>query len=130
MTLRLARAGLWLLITALEVALALQVLGVPDLPAAGAFLGGSVPTAQQSIAFLELILWGVLVIASGVAVVATLREARGVVPETAVRRGWSVAVVLCGAAILFAGIAHQLAPPTVGLDGGGSVSEATRVLGP
>lgn len=130
MTLRLARAGLALLVTALEVALALRVLGLPDLGAARAFLSGPVPTLQQSIAMLELMLWIVLVVASAVAVVAAVREARRVVPETAIRRGWSVAVVLCGAAILLAGAAHQLAPPEVGLDGGGSVSQATGVLGP
>ena len=130
MTLRLARAGLALLITALEVLLAVRVLGVPDLGAVSAFLSGPVPTLQQSIAILELMLWAVLVIASAVAVVAVLREARRVVPESALRRGWSVAVVLCGAAILVAGAVHQLVPPSIGLDGGGSVSEATRVLGP
>lgn len=130
MTLRLARAGLALLITALEVALALRVLGVPDLGAASAFLRGPVPTLQQSVAVLELMLWLILVAASVVAVVAVVREARRVVPESAIRRGWSVAVVLCGATILLAGAAHQLAPPSIGLDGGGSVSEATRALGP
>jgi hypothetical protein len=130
MTLRLARAGLALLVTGLEVVLAFRVLGVPDLGAAGGFLGGSVPTPQQSVAILELILWAVLLIASGVAVVAVLREVRRAVPETAIRRGWSVAVVLCGAAILLAGVAHQVAPASIGLDGGGSVSQATRALGP
>ena len=130
MTLRLVRAGLALLITALEMVLALRVLGVPDLGAAGAFLSGPVPTLRQSVAILELMLWVVLVVASAVAVVATVREALRVVPETAVRRGWSVAVLLCGAAILLAGAAHQLAPPVIGLDGGGSVSQATRALGP
>lgn len=130
MTLRLARAGLALLITALEVALALRVLGLPDLGAAGAFLSGPLPTLRQSIAVLELMLWVVLVVASAVAVVAVVREARRVVPESAIRRGWSVAVLLCGAAILLAGAAHQLAPPAIGLDGGGSVSQATTALGP
>ncbi|MBO0702412.1 MAG: hypothetical protein J2P38_05735 [Candidatus Dormibacteraeota bacterium] len=130
MTLRLVRAGLALLVTLLEVVLAFRVLGVPDLGAAGAFLRGSVPTLPQSIAIAELIVWIVLAVASAVAVVATLREARRVVPEAAIRRGWSVAVVLCGAAILLAGVAHQLAPATIGLDGGGSVSQATRTLGP
>ena len=130
MTLRLARAGLALLVTAFEVLLAFRVLGIPDLVAALAFLRGSVPTPQQSIALLELMLWIVLGVASAVAVVATVREARRAVPEAAIRRGWSLAVVLCGAAILLAGVAHQLAPPAVGLDGGGSVPEATRMLGP
>ena len=130
MTVRLVRAGFALLVTGLEVVLALWVLGVPDLGAAGAFMSGSVPTPQQSVAILELVLWAILVVASGVAVVAVLREARRVVPETAIRRGWSVAVVLCGAAILLAGIAHQLTPASIGLDGGGSVSEATRALAP
>lgn len=130
MTLRLARAGLALLVTALEVTLALRVLGVPDLGAASAFLTGAVPTEAQSIAVLELLLWAVLVVASAVAVSAALREVRRVVPGTAVRRGWSVAVLLCGAAILLAGAAHQLAPPAIGLDGGGSVSQASGALGP
>ena len=130
MTLRLVRAGFALLVTGLEVVLALWVLGVPDLGAAGAFLKGSLPTPQQSVAILELVLWVILVVASAVAVVAALREARRVVPETAIRRGWSVAVVLCGAAILLAGVAHQVTPPAIGLDGGGSVSQATRALGP
>jgi hypothetical protein len=130
MTLRLVRAGLALLVTGLEVLLAFRVLGLPDLGSAGAFLSGSVPTPQQSVAILELVLWLILLVASAVAVVAVLREARRVVPETAIRRGWSIAVVLCGAAILLAGLAHQVTPPSIGLDGGGSVSEATRVLGP
>lgn len=130
MTLRLVRAAFALLVTALEVALALRVLGVPDLAAAAAFLSGPVPTLGQSVAMLELVLWVVLVVASAVAVAAAVRETRRVVPETALRRGWSVAVVLCGAAILLAGAAHQLAPPAIGLDGGGSVSQATRALGP
>ena len=130
MTLRLARTGLALLVTGLEVLLAFRVLGVPDLGAAGAFLSGSVPTAPQSVAILELVLWAVLLVASTVAVAAAVREARRAVPESAIRRGWSVAVVLCGAAILLAGVAHQLVPPSIGLDGGGSVSQATRALGP
>lgn len=130
MTLRLMRVGLALLITGLEVTVAVWVLGAPDLGAAGAFLNGSVPTPQQSVAILELILWVVLLIASAVAVGSALREARRAVPEKAIRRGWSVAVVLCGAAILLAGAAHQLTPPSIGLDGGGSVSQATRALGP
>ncbi len=130
MTLRLARAALALLITALEVVLALRVLGMPDLGAAKTFLSGPVPTLPQSVAMLELILWVLLAVASAVAVVAAVREARRVVPEMSIRRGWSVAVVLCGAAILLAGAAHQLAPPSIGLDGGGSVSQATRALGP
>ena len=130
MTLRLARTGLALLVTGLEVLLAFRVLGVPDLGAAGAFLSGSVPTALQSVAILELVLWAVLLVASTVAVAAAVREARRAVPESAIRRGWSVAVVLCGAAILLAGVAHQLVPPSIGLDGGGSVSQATRALGP
>ena len=130
MTLRLLRAGFALLVTALEVFLALQVLGLPDLGAAGGFLSGSVPTLGQSVAMLEVTLWVVLMVASAVAVTAAVREARRVVPDSAIRRGWSVAVVLCGAAILLAGAAHQLAPPAVGLDGGGSVSQATSVLGP
>lgn len=130
MTLRLARTGLALLVTGLEVVLAFRVLGLPDFDAAGAFLSGSVPTGPQSVAILELALWIVLLVASAVAVVVALREARGVVPETAIRRGWGIAVVLCGAAILLAGVAHQLTPPTTGLGGGGSVSQATRALGP
>lgn len=130
MTLRLARAGFALAVTTLEVVLALRVLRLPDLAAAGAFLSGSVPTLQQSVAILELLLWAVLTVASAVAVTATLREARRVVPGTALRRGWSVAVLLCGAAILLAGVAHQLSPPMVGLDGGGSVSQATGALDP
>jgi hypothetical protein len=130
MTLRLARTGLALLVTGLEVLLACRVLGLPDLGAAGAFLSGSVPTAAQSVAILELVLWAVLVVTSMVAVAAAVREARRAVPGSAIRRGWSVAVVLCGAAILLAGVAHQLAPPSIGLDGGGSVSQATKALGP
>jgi hypothetical protein len=130
MILRLARGGLALLVTGFEVALAIRVLGLPDLGAAGAFLSGSIPTPRQSVAILELVLWAVLLVASVVAVASALREARRVVPATAIRRWWSVAVVLCGAAILLAGVAHQLAPPSIGLDGGGSVSQATKALGP
>ncbi len=130
MTLRLARTGLALFVIGFQVVLALRVLGVPHFGAAAAFLSGSVPTTQQSVAIIELVLWAVLVAALAVAAVAAVREARRVVPGTALRRGWSVAVVLCGAAILLAGVAHQLAPPSIGLDGGGSVSQATRALGP
>lgn len=129
MTLRLVRAATALLVTAIEVALAFRVLGLPDVPAAGAFLSGSVPTPQQSTAFLEVVLWVVLAVASVLAVAATVREARQVAPEAAIRRGWGVAVVLCGSVILLAGAAHQLAPPSIGLDGGGSVTQATEALG-
>ena len=130
MSLRLARAGFALLVTGLEVVLAFRVLGVPDLGAAGAFLSGSLPTQPESVAILELVLWSVLGVASAVAVVAILRDARRAVPVAAIRRGWSFAVVVCGAAILLAGVAHQVVPPSTGLDGGGSVSQASRALGP
>lgn len=130
MTVRLIRAALPLLVSGVEAVLALRVLGLPDLTAAGAFLGGSVPTPGESAAFLELLLWVVLVAGSAVAMVAVVREGRRLETVTALREGWSLAVVLCGVAILLAGLVHQMAPPVVGLDGGGSVSQAARMLGP
>lgn len=129
MTVRLARGSVALLITGAEVALALWVLGVPDLGAARTFLSGSVPTAQGSVAFLELVLWAVFAAGSAVAVVALVKEARRAGAAAGVRRRWSVAVVLCGTALLFAGAAHRMVPPAIGLDGGGSVSQATQALG-
>lgn len=129
MTRRLLRAGLALLVTALQVLLALDVLGVPDPRAAFAFLTGAVPTGPQALALLETLLWVVLAVFSIVAVVTVLREAWAAVPRRALRRGWGIAVVLCGASILIAGLAHQLAPPSTGLGGGGSVVQATQVLG-
>ncbi|MGH9101400.1 MAG: hypothetical protein ACRDYD_00220, partial [Acidimicrobiales bacterium] len=98
MTGRLLRAALGLLVTALQVALALYLLGPPDPRAVASFLTGSVPTAQQSIAILELLLWAVFAVASTVAVAATVREAWQAVPRAAIRRRWGAAVVLCGTA--------------------------------
>ncbi|MFZ0218048.1 MAG: hypothetical protein WAM30_19110 [Candidatus Dormiibacterota bacterium] len=129
MSARLGRAAIGLGVTALQVLVAVLVLGLPDLRAALAFLSSPEPTSAGSIAILELLLWLILAIASIVAVVAAAREASALVPIHAFRRGWGVAVLVAGCSLLVAGAVHQLAPPAVDLQGGGSVTEATQELG-
>jgi DMSO reductase anchor subunit len=126
---RLLRAALGIGVTAVQVVAAVLVLGMPNPSAVLAFLGSSEPTTAGSIALVTLLLWAVLLVASGVAITSAVREASALVPPQAVRRGWSVAIVVAGVSILVAGAVHELVPPAVDLQGGGSLPEAAQELG-
>jgi hypothetical protein len=123
----IGRAVLPVLTGGVQLAAALVVLGRPDPGQARGFLAASVPTVQESLAALELLVW-VLVAASFVAGLVGVLAAGAPVLRAARGRAWEVSVAAIGLLLLTAGLAHH-ATPQSDFGGGGSVQEAQHAVG-
>jgi hypothetical protein len=121
------RSALPILTGGVQLAAAAVVLGRPDLALARGFLGASVPTVGETLAALELLVWG-LVAASFVAALAGVLARGAPVLRAARGRAWELSVAAIGLLLLTAGLAHHATPPA-GMGGGGSVQEARQALG-
>jgi hypothetical protein len=110
---------------AAQLLTALLALGPPD-PARGlAFLASGAPTAAESLAALELLVWALIAGAATLGVAGMALEANA----RRVRRSlWEVSVVGVGLLLLAGGAARHLTyEPSLAR---GSVLEAQRVVGP
>jgi hypothetical protein len=119
------RLGLPLSVSVAQLCAAVLVLGRPDLRLALAFLGGGWPTAAETVAALQVLVWAIVLGVIGSSVVATIRELayRGVrSPRWRERSALAI-----GALVLAAGAAHHFSYQ-VGMSGG-SIEEARSVLG-
>ena len=122
----IGRVSIPVLAAAVQLPAALLILGRPDPGEAGAFLLARVPTLEETLAALELLVWALVAISLLVGLVSVLvagasaaRAARG--------RLWEVSVAAAGLMLLGAGLAHHAAaPPSFG---GGSVQEAKQAVG-
>ena len=119
------RLGLPLSASVAQLCAAVLVLGRPDFGLALAFLGGGWPTAAETLAALQVLVWAIVLVVIGWSVVATIRELayRGV-DSPRWREGSALAI---GALVLAAGAAHHFSYQ-IGMSGG-SVEEAQSVLG-
>jgi hypothetical protein len=118
---RLAPVAAW----AAQLLAALLTLGPPD-PARGlAFLASGAPTAAESLAALQLLVWALIAGAATVGLAGLALEANA---RRVRRRMWECSVVGVGLLLLAGGAARHLTyEPSLS---GGSVQEARRVLGP
>ncbi len=118
-----------LAVTAVQLGSAYVVLGTPDLSAAREFLTGNTPTMAGSLAAAQVLLWAMVLVAFGAALVAALTRTAGAVHGAAGGSAiWSVTAVAVGLLILAAGVNHRSAAGTVSLSGG-PVQEARAQLG-
>jgi hypothetical protein len=123
----IGRAVLPVVIAGIQLAAAVVVLGRPDLGEARGFLGAGVPTVQETLAALEVLVWA-LVTVSLVAGLAGVLAAGAPVLRAARGRAWEVSVATVGLLLLTAGLAHH-ATPHATFGGGGSVQEAQQAVG-
>ncbi len=129
------RHAIPLLVSTAQLGAAAFALGRPDPQPALAFLGGGTPTTEETLAALELLVWGIVLVAVGwsLATVAWEVASRLVTDrrftQAAGRLGTprDVAALGTGLLILAAGAAHH-ATYQVGMSGG-SVQEAQGFLG-
>jgi len=119
------RVGIPVLVSTAQLGAAALALGRPDPGSALAFLGGGWPTAGDTLAALELLVWTIVLAAVGWSL-ATLgwELASRVATSRRFREGSALAT---GLLILVAGAAHHAAD-TVGMSGG-TVQEAQSFLG-
>lgn len=119
------RLAMPLSVSVAQLCTAVLVLGRPDLGLALAFLGGGWPTAAETLAALQVLVWAIVLVVIGSSVVATIRELafRGVHG----RRWRERSALAIGALVLAAGAVHHFSYQ-VGMSGG-SVEEAQSVLG-
>jgi hypothetical protein len=108
-----------------ELVAALVALGPPR-PAQGlAFLGTGAPTAAESLAAVQLLVWAL--IAGGVATSLGALTAEAFTRSRVRRRLWEVSVLGVGLVLLASGaIRHFTYEPTLA---GGTVQEAESILG-
>lgn len=123
----IGRAVLPLFTGGVQLAAAAVVLGRPDLAQAREFLVARVPTVEETLAVLELVVWA-LVALSLVAGLAGVLAAGAPLLRVGRGRAWEVSVAAAGLLILTAGLAHHTAPQS-SFGGGGSVQEAQQALG-
>jgi hypothetical protein len=121
------RSLLPIVVTAMQVAAAIVVLGVPHPGDVIGFLMGSVPTLGQAVAMLQALLWAVVAGSALVSLWLGLRQARLALRMRTLRQAWAGAVVVVGCCVLLAGVAHRLATPGETMTGG-SVQEARQEL--
>ncbi|HLH71515.1 MAG TPA: hypothetical protein VKY90_21450 [Candidatus Dormibacteraeota bacterium] len=116
-----------LVVTGIELASAILVIGAPDLAAAARFLTTTTPTMPDGIAAAEAAVWiGLLAAAMGT-LVATLRGAIDILRGSAPAALWSLVLVVIGLAVLGVGAGRHLSAERVDL-AGGSVSQARAQL--
>jgi hypothetical protein len=123
----IGRAVLPVLTGGVQLAAAAVVLGRPDLGHARDFLVASVPTVQETLAALELVVW-TLVAVSFVAGLLGVLAAGAPVLRAARGRAWEISVAAVGLLLLTAGLAHH-ATQQASFGGGGSVQEAQQAVG-
>jgi hypothetical protein len=116
------RVGLPILVGTAQLGAAALALGRPDPGPALRFLGGGWPTAGDTLAAVELLVWTIVVAAVGWSVATLGWE---VASRPRVRDGVALAT---GVLILAAGAAHHVAAQPVGMSGG-TVQEAQAFLG-
>lgn len=95
------------------VALALMALGPPDVADAVDFFLGSLPSSAGAQAAVAIVLWLLVLVLAGAALVAAGREAADAIAQLRRRQVQAVAVLLLGIAIFAGGLLrHQrgLAP--------------------
>ncbi len=121
----MTRLAIPLLVSSAQLGAAALALGRPDPRPALAFLGGGWPTAEETLAALELLVWGIVLVAVGWGL-ATLPWdlARRVATH---RRFRDASALATGLLILAAGAAHH-SMYQVGMSGG-NVQEAQGFLG-
>jgi hypothetical protein len=121
----MARLALPLVASVVQLAAALVALGPPDVPEGLAFLGTGAPTAAESLAAVQLLIW--VLIACGVAT-SLGALVTDVLSRSRVRhRLWEASVLGVGLLLLTAGaVRHFTYEPTLV---GGTVQEAESVLG-
>jgi hypothetical protein len=111
--------------SAVQLVAALLALGPPD-PAQGlAFLGTGAPTASESLAAIQLLVWALIAFGVAATLVAVGTE---VLSRSRVRRRlWEASVLGVGLLLLTAGVVrHFTYQPALA---GGTVQEAEHVLG-
>lgn len=119
------RFGLPLLVTAAQLCAAALALGRPDPASTASFLAGGWPTAAETLAALELLVWAIVLAGASWSLAALIRE----LGHRAVgsRRFWDGSALVTGILILGAGAVHHVAYQT-GMSGG-SIHEAQSILG-
>ena len=119
------RLGLPLLVSVAQLCAAVVALGRPDLGLVLAFMGGGWPTAAETLATLQLLVWAIVVVVVGWGLGTTIWE---LVHRVDVSSHWREGSVLAvGVLVLAAGALHHFGYQ-VGMSGG-SVEEAQGVLG-
>jgi len=119
------RLGLPLLVSVAQLCAAVVALGRPDLGLVLAFMGGGWPTAAETLATLQLLVWAIVVVVVGWGLATTIWE---LVHRVDVSSHWREGSVLAvGVLVLAAGALHHFGYQ-VGMSGG-SVEEAQGVLG-
>jgi hypothetical protein len=119
------RIGLPLVVSLAQLAAAGLALGPPDPAAAGAFLAGGWPTADDTLAGLRLLVWVIVLGGTGWSLGTLCLDLLH--RAAANRRFREASALAAGLLILAAGAAHHL---SYQLDmSGGSVEEAQSVLG-
>jgi hypothetical protein len=119
------RVGMPILVSTAQLGAAALALGRPDPVPALRFLGGGWPTAGDTLAALELLVWTIVLAAVGWSLATMGWDLASRVASSArFREGSALAT---GLLILVAGAAHHVTEP-VGMSGG-SVQEAQAFLG-
>jgi hypothetical protein len=122
----MGRVAIPVLAAGAQLAAALLILGRPEPADAGGFLVARVPTLEETLAALELLVW-VLVAASLLVGLVSVLAASASAARAARGRLWEVSVAAAGLMLLGAGLAHHAAPQAS--FGGGSVQEAQQAVG-
>jgi hypothetical protein len=119
------RFGLPLLVTVAQLCAAALALGRPDPTGAAAFLAGGLPTAEEAIAALGLLVWAIVLVAAAWTISSLAWElGHRAVAHRRFREGSALAT---GCLILVAGAFHHVTDHAA--LSGGSVQEAQSILG-
>jgi hypothetical protein len=121
----ISRLALPLVVTAVQLGAAALALGRPDLAAARAFLGGGLPTGDEALGALGLLVWAIVLGGAAWSAGSLARELGSRAATS--RRVRESSALATGLLILAVGAVHHLTYH-VGL-AGGSVQEAQSVLG-
>ena len=121
----IARLAPPIVATAVQLVAAVVALGPPDVAQGLAFLATGAPTAAQSLAAVQLLVW--VLIACGTATSLSTLVTEALSRSRVRRRLWEASVLVVGLLLLTAGaIRHFTYEPTLT---GGTVQEAESVLG-
>jgi len=121
----IARLAPPIVASAVQLAAALVALGPPDVARGGALLATGAPTAAESLAAVQLLVWAL--IAGGVATSLGALATEALSRSRVRRRLWEASVLGVGLLLLTAGaIRHLTYEPTLA---GGTVQEAESALG-
>jgi hypothetical protein len=121
----ISRTGIPLLVTVAQLGAAAVALGRPSAASALAFLGGGWPTAEETLAALELLVWAIVLAGAGWTMATVAWElGHRAAASPRLREGSALAT---GLLILVAGAAHHVTYQ-VGMSGG-TVQEAQSAIG-